>query len=126
MPRVRWACGLDSITAQVSIVFILFTSIVMSFRCCCGRILDEHEFYDAQAPGASHTENMQWSISQNCRLIPTNAFGTIEFEGGPHPLKAQYLRVSFDADPADIISHMRKFWKVEPPRLVSELKTILS
>jgi transient receptor potential cation channel subfamily M protein 3 len=50
--------------------------------------------------------------------VPTNAYGTIEFEGGPHPIKAQYLRLSFDSNPADIISHIQKVWKIEPPRLV--------
>ena len=101
--------------------------------------MDEHEAAnaDAAAFGAPRVEGLQWSISQNCRLTPTNAFGTIEFEGGPHPLKvslslytyavmqcmrerlqAQYMRLGFDTDPADIIAHMKKFWKVEPPRLV--------
>lgn len=40
------------------------------------------------------------------------------FEGGPHPLKAQYLRLSFDTDPADIIAYIQKVWKIEAPRLV--------
>ncbi|KAI6241208.1 Transient receptor potential channel [Aphelenchoides fujianensis] len=86
-------------------------------KCGCGRTVDDHDTADYQS-GASHVDSIQWSIGQNCKLVPTNAFGTIEFEGGPHPLKAQYLRLSFDSDPADIIAHIRKVWKVEPPRLI--------
>lgn len=67
----------------------------------------------------NHLENYNWSIKDHCQMVPTNAYGTIEFEGGPHPIKAQYLRLSFDTNPADIVSHIQKVWKIEPPRLVA-------
>ena len=31
----------------------------------------------------------KWSVQQHTELIPTDAYGTIEFQGGPHPTKAQ-------------------------------------
>lgn len=30
-----------------------------------------------------------WSPVKNTRPFPTDAYGTIEFQGGPHPTKAQ-------------------------------------
>lgn len=89
-------------------------------RCACGRLIDEHDSYSAHIDDChvQLNENINWSIANNCRIVPTNAYGTIEFEGGPHPLKSQYLRLSFDTDPADIIAYMQKVWKIEAPRLV--------
>lgn len=84
----------------------------------CGLSLNDHEHGTELMEEVPSDVKKIWSISQNCKMLPTNAFGTIEFEGGPHPLKAQYLRCSFDTNPADIINHIQKVWKIEPPRLV--------
>ncbi|KIH67285.1 hypothetical protein ANCDUO_02385 [Ancylostoma duodenale] len=46
----------------------------------------------------------RWSLKKHTISLPTNAFGTIEFQGGPHPHKAQYVRLGFDTDPALIMS----------------------
>ena len=32
---------------------------------------------------------LRWSVDWHTELSPTDAFGTIEFQGGPHPNKAQ-------------------------------------
>lgn len=34
-------------------------------------------------------EQQQWTPSRNTQPSPTDAYGTIEFQGGPHPSKAQ-------------------------------------
>ena len=31
----------------------------------------------------------KWNVSVHTELQPTDAYGTIEFQGGPHPTKAQ-------------------------------------
>ncbi|CAD5209766.1 unnamed protein product [Bursaphelenchus xylophilus] len=87
-------------------------------KCMCGLNIIDHESGSEILHQVPVNGKRLWSITENCKLFPTNAFGTIEFEGGPHPLKAQYLRCSFDSNPADIINYIQKVWKVEAPRLV--------
>lgn len=72
---------------------------VQCHRCCCGRLTGQHI---GQPPSASATQNEKnetrlarndiqsekWSISKHTQLSPTDAFGTIEFQGGGHSNKA--------------------------------------
>lgn len=72
---------------------------VQCHRCCCGRLTGQHI---GQPPSASVTQNEKnetrftrndiqsekWSISKHTQLSPTDAFGTIEFQGGGHSNKA--------------------------------------
>ncbi|PIO57814.1 hypothetical protein TELCIR_20766, partial [Teladorsagia circumcincta] len=37
---------------------------------------------------------------------------------GPHPHKAQYVRLSFDTDPALIMSMFEEVWQIAPPKLI--------
>ena len=37
----------------------------------------------------------KWSVHQNTATFPTDAYGTIEFQGGPHPTKAQVTSIGF-------------------------------
>ena len=68
------------------------------FRCCCGRLIGQHV---GLPPGISSNQNdkaerlgkndslsEKWSISKHTQLSPTDAFGTIEFQGGGHSNKA--------------------------------------
>ncbi|XP_030749809.1 transient receptor potential cation channel trpm-like [Sitophilus oryzae] len=55
-------------------------------RCCCGRTLEQHKFLtdpNPMAPGDI------WYPSRCTVAHPTDAYGTLEFQGGPHPSKAQ-------------------------------------
>lgn len=45
-------------------------------------------------------------------------FLNIYFQGAPHPFKAQYLRLGFDSDPADIMCLFEHVWQLEPPKLI--------
>jgi len=36
--------------------------------------------------------DQRWSVAKNTETAPTDAYGTIEFLGGPHPTKAQVGR----------------------------------
>lgn len=67
-------------------------------RCCCGRLIGQHV---GLPPGISSSQNdkaerlakndslsEKWSISKHTQLSPTDAFGTIEFQGGGHSNKA--------------------------------------
>lgn len=41
-----------------------------------------------------------------------------DFSGGPHPYKAQYLRLTVETDPADIMHMFENVWNVPPPKLI--------
>ena len=36
--------------------------------------------------------DQRWSVTRNTETAPTDAYGTMEFLGGPHPTKAQVGR----------------------------------
>lgn len=72
--------------------------LCFSSRCCCGRLIGQHV---GLPPGISSGQNdkaerltkndslsEKWSISKHTQLSPTDAFGTIEFQGGGHSNKA--------------------------------------
>ncbi|XP_077456419.1 transient receptor potential cation channel subfamily M member 3 isoform X5 [Stigmatopora argus] len=97
-------------------------------RCCCGRLIGQHV---GLPPGisSSHNENKErpakndslsekWSISKHTQLSPTDAFGTIEFQGGGHSNKAMYVRVSYDTKPDLLLHLMTKEWQLELPKLL--------
>uniref|UniRef100_A0A8C0B2T0 TRPM SLOG domain-containing protein n=1 Tax=Buteo japonicus TaxID=224669 RepID=A0A8C0B2T0_9AVES len=53
---------------------------------------------------------------KHTQLSPTDAFGTIEFQGGGHSNK--YVRVSFDTKPDLLLHLMTKEWQLELPKLL--------
>ncbi|XP_015435152.1 PREDICTED: transient receptor potential cation channel trpm [Dufourea novaeangliae] len=68
--------------------------VITTSRCCCGYSYTYHcrTGADVQSYTASNTKEKdreQWSPGKNTRPFPTDAYGTIEFQGGPHPTKAQ-------------------------------------
>uniref|UniRef100_A0A0K0FFJ9 LSDAT_euk domain-containing protein n=1 Tax=Strongyloides venezuelensis TaxID=75913 RepID=A0A0K0FFJ9_STRVS len=106
-----------------------------SQRCGCGRLEFEHssEAINNANRLTSETdlekieENWnrsyikgadRWSIKNHTKLLPTDAYGTIEFQGGPRPIKAQYVRLSFDSDCSSIIHLLQNIWQIPPPKLV--------
>ncbi|KAB1280230.1 Transient receptor potential cation channel subfamily M member 3 [Camelus dromedarius] len=54
-------------------------------------------------------QSEKWSISKHTQLSPTDAFGTIEFQGGGHSNKAMVIRKPFSHFP-DSISSPAKGW----------------
>ncbi|CAD6184963.1 unnamed protein product [Caenorhabditis auriculariae] len=69
-----------------------------------------------QNKGPNH--HHRWSMRKHTVCVPTDAFGQIEFQGGPHPYKAQYVRMNFDTEPAYIMSLFEHVWQIAPPRLI--------
>uniref|UniRef100_A0AAQ6ADU5 Transient receptor potential cation channel, subfamily M, member 3 n=1 Tax=Amphiprion ocellaris TaxID=80972 RepID=A0AAQ6ADU5_AMPOC len=101
---------------------------LISFRCCCGRLIGQHV---GLPPGISSSQNdkaerlakndslsEKWSISKHTQLSPTDAFGTIEFQGGGHSNKAMYVRVSYDTKPDLLLHLMTKEWQLDLPKLL--------
>uniref|UniRef100_A0A3Q1EZT9 Transient receptor potential cation channel, subfamily M, member 3 n=1 Tax=Acanthochromis polyacanthus TaxID=80966 RepID=A0A3Q1EZT9_9TELE len=97
-------------------------------RCCCGRLIGQHV---GLPPGISSSQNdkaerlakndslsEKWSISKHTQLSPTDAFGTIEFQGGGHSNKAMYVRVSYDTKPDLLLHLMTKEWQLDLPKLL--------
>ncbi|KAJ8285178.1 hypothetical protein GJAV_G00023180 [Gymnothorax javanicus] len=97
-------------------------------RCCCGRLIGQHV---GLPPSISSSQNdkserlakndslsEKWSISKHTQLSPTDAFGTIEFQGGGHSNKAMYVRVSYDTKPDLLLHLMTKEWQLELPKLL--------
>ncbi|EJD74757.1 CBR-GON-2 protein [Loa loa] len=60
----------------------------------------------------------RWTIRKHTALFPTDAYGTIEFQGAPHPYKAQYLRLTVESNPADIMVLFESVWNVPAPKLI--------
>jgi hypothetical protein len=60
-----------------------------------------------------------WKIQNNTELFPTNAFGTLEFQGADiHTNHAEYIRLSFDTKPQNIIKLLKDYWQLELPKLI--------
>ncbi|CAL7938906.1 unnamed protein product [Xylocopa violacea] len=92
-------------------------------RCCCGYSYTHHcrAGIDVQSHNASNTKEKdreQWSPAKNTRPFPTDAYGTIEFQGGPHPTKAQYVRLAYDTRPEPIVQLLCREWNLGLPKLL--------
>lgn len=67
----------------------------------------------SQASGDEH-----WSSSRHTALSPTDAYGIIEFLGSQHPLKARFIRLSYDTRPEVILKLLTKQWNLQLPKLL--------
>uniref|UniRef100_A0A183CP46 LSDAT_euk domain-containing protein n=1 Tax=Globodera pallida TaxID=36090 RepID=A0A183CP46_GLOPA len=72
---------------------------------------------DTPADGP-YDEEARWTIGGCTAPSPTDAYGVIQFQGGPHVHKARYVRLSFDSEPADVLRLMVREWDLSMPRLV--------
>lgn len=59
--------------------------------CGCGRSAEKHPNKNSFRSDQK-VKNVNWNISRHTTPFPTDAYGTLEFQGGPHPTKA---RVTF-------------------------------
>ncbi|XP_036383050.1 transient receptor potential cation channel subfamily M member 3 isoform X1 [Megalops cyprinoides] len=97
-------------------------------RCCCGRLIGQHVGLPPSISTSQNDKNERhlkndslsekWSISKHTQLSPTDAFGTIEFQGGGHSNKAMYVRVSYDTKPDLLLHLMTKEWQLDLPKLL--------
>ncbi|XP_020800323.1 transient receptor potential cation channel trpm isoform X2 [Drosophila serrata] len=84
-------------------------------KCCCGQVQITHQ----TIPGIeSGSPGDLWLPTKHTRPQPTDAYGTIEFQGGAHPTKAQYVRLSFDTRPELLVQLFTKEWNLELPKLL--------
>lgn len=117
--RFLWQLALvgDPIMADTGIHFDLFYC-----RCCCGRLIGQHV---GLTPSISVLQNEKnesrlsrndiqsekWSISKHTQLSPTDAFGTIEFQGGGHSNKAMVIRKPFSRFPNSFSQPAKERWR---------------
>ncbi|XP_068984463.1 transient receptor potential cation channel trpm isoform X2 [Bombus flavifrons] len=97
--------------------------VITTSRCCCGYSYTHHcrAGIDVQSYTPSNTkeeDREQWSPGKNTRPFPTDAYGTIEFQGGPHPTKAQYVRLAYDTRPEPIVQLLCREWNLGLPKLL--------
>ncbi|ETN57806.1 trpm [Anopheles darlingi] len=84
-------------------------------KCCCGQERRTHQFVPGIDPGVSGD---LWTPTKHTRPQPTDAYGTIEFQGGAHPTKAQYVRLSYDTRPELLVQLFTREWNLELPKLL--------
>lgn len=104
------------------------------FRCCCGQDRTTHCIVPGIDIGIAGDI---WLPNKHTRSHPTDAYGTIEFQGSAHPTKAQvpfsfsfavefwwinfvlqYVRLSYDTRPELIVQLFTKEWNLELPKLL--------
>ncbi|KAJ1521079.1 hypothetical protein ONE63_002785 [Megalurothrips usitatus] len=86
------------------------------FRCFCG-LLPEHHRAGASASGSESPSDL-WTAARCTVTSPTDAYGTVEFQGGPHSVKAQYVRLAHDTRPDQILQLFTREWSLELPKLL--------
>ncbi|XP_061172975.1 transient receptor potential cation channel subfamily M member 3-like isoform X2 [Saccostrea echinata] len=88
-----------------------------SGRCSCGRPASWHATEIKSTDSPSHIE--RWHPYSHTESKPTDAYGTLEFQGAPHPSKAQYVRLSsFDTKAENVLQLLTKHWGLELPKLL--------
>ncbi|XP_069671775.1 transient receptor potential cation channel trpm isoform X1 [Periplaneta americana] len=86
-------------------------------RCCCGLSFTFHCGTGVDVDSYKAVDQ-QWTPSKHTQPSPTDAYGTIEFQGGPHPSKAQYVRLAYDTRPELIMQLFTREWSLELPKLL--------
>ncbi|KAJ8947842.1 hypothetical protein NQ318_009987 [Aromia moschata] len=79
------------------------------------RTLEQHKQLNNITPPSS---GEIWYPSKCTIAYPTDAFGVLEFQGGPHPSKAQYIRVAHDTKPEYLMQLLTREWNLELPKLL--------
>ncbi|KAM5298373.1 transient receptor potential cation channel subfamily M member 6 [Ctenodactylus gundi] len=89
-------------------------------RCCCGRLIQDHHgtSYPWTLSDTKGSESEQWSVETHTVKIPTDTFGTINFQDGEHIYHSKYIRTSYDTKLDHLMYLMLKEWKMELPKLV--------
>ncbi|KAK6748789.1 hypothetical protein RB195_001426 [Necator americanus] len=79
---------------------------------------NESDSHEITKSGARKTQVPRWTIGKNTETAPTDSYGTIVFEGCAHQSRAQFIRASFDTDPAALSHLLHNVWNLPPPKLV--------
>lgn len=83
--------------------------------CSCGQTWVYHKSHGVKSIGEP---GEVWSPIYHTVSSPTDAFGAIDFLGGPHPNKAQFIRLGADSRPDHVFKLLTREWALELPKLV--------
>ncbi|XP_014228067.1 transient receptor potential cation channel trpm isoform X2 [Trichogramma pretiosum] len=97
--------------------------VITTSSCCCGHSYTHHcgtgaDIQSYATGAAAEAEREEWTPGKNTKPLPTDAYGTIEFQGLPHPTKAQYVRLAHDTKPEPIVQLLRREWNLGLPKLL--------
>ncbi|XP_060573986.1 transient receptor potential cation channel subfamily M member 3-like [Ruditapes philippinarum] len=85
-------------------------------KCCCGRP-ESWQGHIPQALGVPLEE--RWHPYRHTEAKPTDAYGVLEFQGAPHPSKAQYVRLSsYDSKADQVLQLLQNHWGLDLPKLL--------
>ncbi|XP_053405277.1 transient receptor potential cation channel subfamily M member 3-like isoform X7 [Mercenaria mercenaria] len=85
-------------------------------KCCCGRP-ESWQGHIPQALGVPIEE--RWHPYRHTEAKPTDAYGVLEFQGAPHPSKAQYVRLSsYDSKADQVLQLLQNHWGLDLPKLL--------
>uniref|UniRef100_A0A671NWK6 Transient receptor potential cation channel subfamily M member 6-like n=1 Tax=Sinocyclocheilus anshuiensis TaxID=1608454 RepID=A0A671NWK6_9TELE len=89
-------------------------------RCCCGRLIAEHVgLYSGLLGHVPGPDEEEWSVLQHTSVSPTDAFGSLDFQGSTkRTCRAKYVRLSYDTPPELLVQLMLREWHMEMPKLV--------
>ncbi|TRY81917.1 hypothetical protein DNTS_013382 [Danionella cerebrum] len=89
-------------------------------RCCCGRLIAEHVGpYSGLLGYGTGDEEEEWSVLRDTSVSPTDAFGSLDFQGSSkRTCRAKYVRLSCDTPPELLIQLMLREWHMEVPKLM--------
>uniref|UniRef100_A0A8C1MH54 non-specific serine/threonine protein kinase n=1 Tax=Cyprinus carpio TaxID=7962 RepID=A0A8C1MH54_CYPCA len=89
-------------------------------RCCCGRLIAEHVGpYSGLLGHGPGPDEEEWSVLQHTSVSPTDAFGSLDFQGSTKRTShAKYVRLSCDTPPELLLQLMLREWHMEMPKLV--------
>uniref|UniRef100_A0A672N8L3 non-specific serine/threonine protein kinase n=1 Tax=Sinocyclocheilus grahami TaxID=75366 RepID=A0A672N8L3_SINGR len=89
-------------------------------RCCCGRLIAEHVgLYSGLLVHGPGPDEEEWSVLQHTSVSPTDAFGSLDFQGSTkRTCRAKYVRLSCDTPPELLVQLMLREWHMEMPKLV--------
>ncbi|KAF7687620.1 hypothetical protein HF521_014848 [Silurus meridionalis] len=88
-------------------------------RCCCGRLIGEHSELDSSSWLPLSEEEEVWCVVQHTKTSPTDAFGSIDFQGSNKcSCRAKYVRLSCDAKPEELCCLMLREWNMAHPKLL--------
>ncbi|KAM3626264.1 uncharacterized protein V6R79_025949 [Siganus canaliculatus] len=94
-------------------------------RCSCGQLVAQH----GSGPAGAKEDVVplvqlevqapeRWNPVKHTQVLPTDAYGVVEFQGGGLINKAMYIRVSYDSKPDHLLQLMVKDWQLELPTLL--------
>lgn len=83
-------------------------------KCQCGREKGQHGAFVRQIP---HIDS-SWNPTLHSVLAPTDAYGSLVFEGEHYPNKAHFVRLAHDTNPELVMQLMTLVWGLPMPQLV--------